>query len=242
VTAEATTIFFVHVMKTGGATFRRHIEANLGVEHVYPNPELDEDLLIANLRIPYLLELPEERHRAIAAYTGHFPFIVTELLPGPFVTLTVLRDPVERTISYLKHCRRYQEQHRGLPLEEIYEDERYYRTLMDNHQTKVFSFTPEDGADSIWTIVDVDQARLDRACANLEAVDVLGLHEHYDEFVAEASARFGWPPAAPPSWHVSEPEAVAPSFRRRIASDMAADIELYEFAKGLHQQRRARRA
>jgi hypothetical protein len=235
-------IFFIHVMKTGGATFRRHIEVNLGAEHVFPNAELDADLLIANLSIPYVLELPPERVRVIKAYTGHFPFIIAEQLPQPLVTLTVLRDPVERTISYLKHCRRYQEQHRGLPLEQIYEDERYFATLMDNHQAKIFSFTPEDGADSIWTVATVDQARLARARANLEQVDVVGLHEHYDDFVREASERFGWPPAAPPSWHVSEPEEIADSFRRRITDDMAADLEFYEFARELHRDRHRRAA
>jgi hypothetical protein len=233
-------IFFIHVMKTGGATFRRHIEVNLGAEHVYPNAELDPDLLVANLRISYLTSLPEERHRAIQAYTGHFPFVASQVLPGPFTTLTVLRDPVERTISYLKHCRRYQEQHHGLPLEEIYEDEQYFSTLMDNHQAKVFSFTPADRADSIWQTAHVDAARLAQARANLETVDVIGLHEHYDDFVREASERFGWPPAPPPSWHVSEPEEVASSFRRRIADDMAADLEFYEFARELHASRHRR--
>jgi hypothetical protein len=230
-------IFFVHVMKTGGATFRRHMEANLGVEHVYPNPAVDEDLLAANLSVPYLTSLPEERVRGIQGFTGHFPFVATQILPGPFFTLTVLRDPVERTISYLKHCRKYQEQHHGMALEAIYEDPMYFPTLMQDHQAKVFSITPEDGADTVAEVIDIDDRRLAAACANLETIDVLGLHEHYDDFVREASAHFGWPDTPPPSWHVSEPEEVAASFRRRIEQDMAADIEFFAFARRLHAAR-----
>ena len=38
--------------------------------------------------------------------TGHFPLCTTELLGGAFTTFTVLRDPVERTLSYLRHHRK----------------------------------------------------------------------------------------------------------------------------------------
>jgi hypothetical protein len=151
--------------------------------------------------------------------------------------MTVLREPIERTISYLKHCRRYQEQHHGMALEAIYEDPWYFPTMMKDHQAKVFSITPEDDADTVAEVIDIDDRRLAVACANLEAVDLVGLHEYYDDFVRDASARFGWPDTPPPSWHVSAPEEVAPSFRRRIEQDMAADIEFFAFARSLHQAR-----
>jgi hypothetical protein len=235
-------LFFVHVMKTGGATFRRHIERSLGVEHVYPNPDIDTDLLAANISVDHLLGLPAERVRALHAYTGHFPFAVTQMLPGSFTTATVLRDPVERTISYLKHCRKYQEQHHGMALEAIYDDPWYFPTWIQNHQLKVFAFTPDDHPQVVADVIAIDDARIATARANLESVDFLGLHEHYDEFVREVSAHFGWTAEAPPSWHVSEPEEIAPSFRRRIADDLAADVEFFEFARELHQRRHRARA
>jgi hypothetical protein len=227
-------------MKTGGATFRRRIEANLGVDHVYPNPAIDTDLLAANLSVPYLAGLPEERVRELRAYTGHFPFAATQMLPGRFVTLTVLRDPVERTISYLKHCRKYQEEHRGMALEAIYEDPWFFPTMMDNHQVKVFAFAPEDHMETVAEVITIDEARAARARANLESVDFLGLHEHYDDFVRDVSDHLGWDGEAPPSWHVSEAEDIDASFRRRIAEDMAADMAFFEHARELYHRRRAR--
>ena len=235
-------LFFIHVMKTGGATFRRRIEANLGVEHVYPNAAIDTDLLAANIGVPYLTSLPEERVRTIQAYTGHFPFAATQVLPGDFVTMTVLRDPVERTISYLKHCRKYQEQHHGLALEAIYEDPWFFPTMMANHQVKVFAITPEDGADTIAEVIEIDDRRAGVARDNLESVDFLGLHEHYDDFVREVSEHFGWQGEAPPSWHVSEAEEVPASFRRRIADDLARDIEFFDFARERYHRRNGARA
>jgi hypothetical protein len=86
-------------------------------------------------------------------------------------------------------------------------------------------------------VLTMDDSRLATAKANLESVDVIGLHERYDEFVAEASARLGWPGTLPPSWHVSEPEEIDAAFRKRIETDMAVDVELYAFARDLHARR-----
>jgi hypothetical protein len=105
----------------------------------------------------------------------------------------------------------------------------------------VFAIRPEDEADTVSEVIRMDGDRLATACANLATVDVLGLHEHYDDFVSEASAILGWPATAPPSWHVSEPEAIDPAFRRRIERDMAIDMEFVDFARGLHASRQRER-
>jgi hypothetical protein len=70
--------FFVHVMKTGGATFRQHVYANFSHGEVYPVP--NEDDMDRAWLVDYVLTLPPDRHAAIRAYTGHFPFVVSQLL------------------------------------------------------------------------------------------------------------------------------------------------------------------
>lgn len=54
----------------------------------------------------YLAVLPDERRRRIRVYTGHFPYAAREILGGDIVTVTILRDPVKRTISLLRQFRR----------------------------------------------------------------------------------------------------------------------------------------
>jgi hypothetical protein len=102
--------FFVHVQKTGGTTLWMHVRENFPIEAVYPNRFDDADLFSAYLDIDYITSLPPERVDRIRCFAGHVPYFVTELLGGNFVTMTVLRDPVERVLSFLQDRQRMQAQ------------------------------------------------------------------------------------------------------------------------------------
>ena len=60
----------------------------------------------------------------------------------------MLRDPVDRTVSYLKHCKRWHAQHQDLSLDEIYDDYFHFKCFIENHQTKIFSMTTDDKLES----------------------------------------------------------------------------------------------
>jgi hypothetical protein len=228
-------------MKTGGTTLRRHIRANFKWPEVYPLKRLDPDLQKANYRLDYLTSLPPGRRRRIRVYTGHFPFVAVEMLGIELTTMTVLRDPVERTLSYLRHCQVYHDQHRSLALEEIYEDPVFFPCFIHNHQAKLFALTVADEPDTYMDLLEVDEDRLELAKENLERVDVLGLQDRFDELLAELESRFGWTIGAVPDAHVGRRPAVPASFQRRIAEDNRADVEFYEHAVALYEHRRAAR-
>lgn len=231
--------FFVHVMKTGGSTFRQHIKHNFpALGAMYPDVELDGNVREANFIIEPLLQISPERKAQVRAYTGHFPFVVARLLDPRLITLTVLRDPVERTVSYLKQCKRLHVQHRDLALEEIYEDPFFNPTMIWNHQVKIFAMTSEDRLESHLDVIEIDDERRRVAEANLESVDLLGLHSSYDEFLSDVQRRLGWEILERPSWRVStEDWEVSDAFRRRVAEDNAADVAFYEFACQLAERR-----
>jgi hypothetical protein len=156
------------------------------------------------------------------------------LLDRDLVTLTMLRDPVARTISYLRHCKRHHPRHHDLALEEIYEDAFLFPTLIHNHQVKIFAMTTSDRLESYMDVIDIDDERRRIAEANLERADVIGLHERYDEFLGEIQRRFGWKIRERASWRVSEESwELSDSFRRRIEADNAQDVAFYEFAREL---------
>jgi hypothetical protein len=232
--------FFMHVMKTGGTTFLDHIRHNFAPEQIYPGPRRPGSPWVsAYMMLDGLRELPPERRREVQIYTGHFPFMARDLITPTPITLTLLRDPVDRTISILKQCKRDMERHHDQPLEAIYEDRWQNPILIRNHQAKLFAMTLEDEPESLWDVVEVDAGRLAIAKENLERVEALGLTERFDEFLGAIRERFGWRFRQIPNRLVSkETWTATKSFRDHIAEDNAAEMEFYEHAREVHDRRR----
>jgi hypothetical protein len=250
--------FFVHVMRTGGSTFRTHLQQVFGARRVYPDTSVDLDLpaveesthnpfghpiedqaaLDSYISVDKLRRIPVARRAEIRAYVGHFPFVVTELLDLELTTITLLREPVDRTLSQLRIAKQRRRQFADASLEEIYEDGFEFPFFIHNHQAKVFSMEVGDRLESVLDVIDVDERRLAVATANLEKVDVLGLQDRYRSFLADIERRFGWTLARQPDRNVSDgSREVSPAFRRRIEQDNAADVELYQHARRLLGER-----
>jgi hypothetical protein len=236
--------FFVHVMKTAGTSFVRQLQDEFAPEAIYPCRTIDwrtEHDYDAYINIPRLLAVTPERRAEISVYTGHFPYSVCDLVEPGIITLSILREPVARTISVLKHFKRVEPRFAERPLEAIYDDRQIFRFFVENHQTKVFSLVPEDNEQAINCGLTMDDARYERACRNLGDVDVLGLTEAYDDFVLAVQRRFGW-------WEggadfevrtnvSTEAWDIEPAFRARIAADNAYDVALYDYARELVRPR-----
>lgn len=252
-------VLFIHVMKTGGTTIVRNLRETYPLPAVFPYSALDlayrddgELDLDHHLSVPYLLGLSAERRETVRVYIGHFPYVVRELLGFEVRAATVLRDPVERTISLLRQLQRPQRWEddaveRPLAmrsLEEVYEHPLVFEPLVHDHQTKIFSMTPADDPQRYTDVIAVDGARLEQAKASLEEIEVVGTTARFDDLLDEVESRFGWTIVRGARKNMT-PERdltpVAPSLRRRIAADNAIDIELYEHARDL-VARRGRRS
>jgi hypothetical protein len=242
---EPRRVFYIHVMKTGGTTLLAHIRENLPADEVYPDPDVDiahdssRPVMLRHLTLSYLRTIPEERRQRIRVYAGHFPYVARELLGEGLTTLTILRDPVERTISLLRQwCRN--RPNLALSFEDAYELPEVFDRLVHNHQTKVFSMTTEDDPTGYMQVVDVDRERLALAKENLASVDIVGLTERYDDFLDLVTARFGWQVRREARMNAAPPDDVLPvslALRQRIAEDNAIDLELYEHATQLVDER-----
>jgi hypothetical protein len=253
-------------MKTGGTSFIFHLLQQFAPDDVYPSAAIDRrDVTDAEpyASLPRLTGLTPERKAAIRVFSGHFPFIARDLVGGDPITLTLLREPVDRTVSVLKQFKRLYERYRELSLDAIYDDPFVFRHFVENHQTKLFSVTAADhpkmlastldfqefrayltampGAEDIAAgsrdTITIDAGRMARAKENLARVDVVGLNERFDEFVEALRARFGWWPggmAGDARANVSsEAWEASPALRTRIARDNAFDVEFYRYAEEL---------
>ena len=170
--------FFVHMMKTGGTSFAFQLRKHFQPREVYPSVGFDlrdETDVAGYVSISRLLRLSPERRADVRVYTGHFPFVASDLLDLDLVNLTLLRDPVDRTISLLKHFKRVSKLYNSKPLEEIYDDPFVFAHFIENHQTRLFSVTAEDKPEvfgstmSYWTTASL--LGLGKASFDAEAQD-----------------------------------------------------------------------
>jgi hypothetical protein len=235
---EPPRILYIHVMKTGGTTLMQHLRENIPPDELYPHPDEDmgfdttRPVTVRHLRLDYLRKLPEERQRRLRVYAGHFPYVAAEVLGGPLITLTILRNPIDRTISLLQQWSRNRPE-AGLSLEQVYDLPEVFERLLHNHQTKIFSMTAEDDPTGYMQRIEVDAGRLELAKQNLAQVDIVGLTERYEDFLDLVVDRFGWEINRGVRVNVAPPESELPAgddLRRRIAEDNAIDVELYEHA------------
>ena len=235
--------FFIHLMKTAGGTLAWDLRSNFSVEQVYPDQRKDgpdPDKFTANTNIDYLLSIPASRKAELRVYTGHFPYCAAQMLDVAVHTITVLREPVERTISHLKHRKERVPRFADATLEEIYDDDHFFHSTIHDYQAKMFAFTTQDPVQSYMDRLEVDDERLEQAKEHLRRVDDIGLTEDFEAFRAELGARHGWTMGSAPDVHVSEAGLEASdALRERITADNQADIAFYEFARSLVAERRA---
>jgi hypothetical protein len=235
-TGQARRWFFVHMHKTAGTALAQRLRHEFPPEAVYPTVA-DQQAYLPTLQVDLLRRSFEKHGDRLRLITGHFPLCTTERLGVPFATMTVLRDPVERTLSALRDMREHDEAFRDQPLEEIYADPVRFQCLIHNHMVKMLSMTPDEMTDGVLTVLDLDSRYLERAKRNLvERVDAWGVQEHFDEFCDELVQRFGWDLGPPRIANASRPFEAEDTFCARIARDNALDVELYRFALELRGQ------
>ena len=229
--------FFVHLQKTAGTTLFRRLKSHFGADSVYPMPQYRGDVA-ATLDVPLLVSRFAKHRDEIRLVTGHFPLCTTDLLDADFMTFTLLREPVERTLSFLRHQRQVAPEFADTPIEEIYARPLFRDGLVRNHMVRMLSLTVDEMTDGALTQVVVDVARLERAKQNLiERIDVFGIQEQFEPFCDLLAARFGWQLGRAHVANKTQPVDVADSLRQWIAADNEMDAELYRFAVDRWSQR-----
>jgi hypothetical protein len=240
--AAPTRFFVAHMQKTAGTTLRDRLHASFTEDQIYPNATDGPDARVAVISLSHLQQRWAVRGDEIRLLTGHFPVRTIETLgtTDPFVTMTVLRDPVERTLSFLRH--QAQRNQRGAtadtPLLEIYEDPFRFEAMIQNHMTRMLSLTPGEmgPGDGVLTSVPYTPARLEMAVEALEGLDIFGLQHRLEEFCAELGTRYGLDTGEPRRSNTTEADEVDQWLIDRIMEDNALDVELFDRACRLYEE------
>lgn len=240
VTDEPKRFFIVHLQKTAGTSLRDRFRATFPDTAIYPNASDGRDKRLSVISVTHLLERWRERRDEIRLVAGHFPLSTIELLDADFVTLSILRAPVERTLSYLRHQRKLNRDDRGLSLEAIYDDPFRFNGLIRNHMVRMFSIGADEMAagDGVLTDVGDSRERIERAKDAVAGLDGFGLQPSFEEFWDEFARRHGLVVGEPTRSNTTEPEPAPAALIERIERDNALDQELFDYAEDLYQARR----
>lgn len=209
------------------------LEKSFEPTDVYPTPET-----ISRFgRYPNLHELLKDPHQVISArlVVGHYPFVLRSLWPCPPVTGTLLRDPIERTVSTLKFARlRRRQFNASTSLPDVFDDDELRAAMIHNYQTKVLSIPRLDERHGVNVPATRTSVSIELAKERLEMCDFVGVTERFAESI-DAFQR---------STHIALSEAVHTnqsgsgesadeSLRARIMEETALDAELVDYAHGL---------
>ncbi|MFT5202677.1 MAG: hypothetical protein ACI9C1_002071 [Candidatus Aldehydirespiratoraceae bacterium] len=234
-----TRFFVVHLQKTAGTTLRDRFRGSFDDAAIYPNASDGKDKRLSVISLSHLLDRWEVRGPEVRLVAGHFPLSTVELLGGNFVTLSVLRPPIERTLSYLRHQKKINPVDRDKSLEEIYDDPFRYAGLVRNHMTRMFAIKSDEmgPGDGVLTDMVDSPARLDDAKAGVASLDALGLQPHFDEFWQSLADRYALDAEQSVTSNTTESEDAPAHLIDRIATDNALDLGLYEFAEQNYRDR-----
>lgn len=193
-------LYFLHIEKTAGTSFASVLKQLCGPGEGHKSLDLDHISATQSLANPAI------RYSLIR---GHLRYeAVKHLLPAGTRRVTMLREPVARTISHLLHIQRHPEQNRFLEqfapiskmsLKELLEHN-IVRAYLTNFQAKKLAlpYTPgrqgaEHAINAMLSLTSaMDKGLLEHALLNLSKFDFVGISERFEESSARLCRTLGY--------------------------------------------------
>lgn len=231
--------FTVHLQKTAGTTLRDRLRLSLKPREIYPHMSDGPDILSAIITLSHLEKRWKKRKDEIRLVHGHFPLSTTNVLGVPFTTLSVLRPPLERTLSYLRHQREVVPADKDKSFEEIYDDPIRFHSIIRNHMTRMFGMSVKQMRrfDGCYGDLPDTQWLLERAKAGVASLDYLGVQPEFETFWKELAKAEGFEVSASRNSNATKPMKASKRLKDRIREDNKMDFELYDFAVDLLRKR-----
>lgn len=213
-------VLFLHPMKCGGTALAQGLS-----KLADPWPR------ILDAWVDQLVCFPRPMLANVKLLTGHLPYGAVEVLPANAKTLTVVREPVGRTLSHFTHLRT----HGGeaeLTLERFVRDPAWHRHWVDYQARQLAADVPVGAAwagdwttrlqDLVDGLVLPDDELRERSLARLAAVDLVGVND--DLLAVVRAVAELWEKPAPAALE-RENTSTAPLRKADVAPELLAEIE-----------------
>ena len=230
-------IYFHHIPKTAGTSLREFLVARVGEINVAP--VLRTGLLRDALR----------DHARFAVITGHLQVLPGDALPSDRVSITLLRDPVDRVVSsfYFQKSIHSGGRHGAYADDAATELASWLASLAEEDAVEALN----GQLASLWPFgwdaqsVPTMAERVAAAKRALDAFDAVGLQATMAESFAMISYRLGLvPPAEVPHANRTPARpligALPVTVARRMEDLLAPDLELYDYGVSVFSERRLR--
>ncbi len=229
------TTIFLHVPKAGGTTLQTIIE-----RHFRPRETFFAGTLVQDA-VRRLRRTDREIRAGIRLAAGHIPYGLHDDLPGRHSYFTVLREPVDRVVSFFYFVRQNGDHYlhdfsstAGMGLAQFMDSGA--SVMLDNAQTRLIS--------GVWDQVpygELSPDALELAKRRLrDRFDVVGLSERFDETLLMLGRRYGWKHLYYRSQNVTakRPKVAAldADDRRAVAEHNRLDEQLYQYAQELFER------
>jgi hypothetical protein len=229
------TIIFLHLPKTAGTTLTKILEQQYPAEQIYSIGALAQD------GIRKFKRMSVEERRRFRLVIGHLNYGLHQFVPGLSTYFTILREPVDRVISYYYYVRRSPEHYlhefsntENMELKTYLESK--VSIMMDNFQVRLIS-----GVWNEYPFGECPAHILKLAKRNLsQEFKVIGLTEEFDKTLLLLKQAFGWSRLQYTRQNVTGrrpmKQDLPPDTLQAIASANQLDIELYRYARALFQE------
>lgn len=189
-------VVFLHLPKCGGTTLHALLEQWFGVGALHPE------------RLNGLYFATAAQLAAKRVFSGHFDFYATQLVPGPRLLISFMRDPRERLISLYNFHRAHRPdvvKRDNLALASLaqkYDIDAYFRApevrahpAVNNSMARYLSDQPQIPhlAPAAGAGIPIE-ALCAQAVRNLDAFAFIGFMDDYDGSALRLARRLGKPP------------------------------------------------
>jgi hypothetical protein len=230
------TLCFIHIPKTGGLTMRSILDRHFAFAEICPADSW-----------PMLRGLSKEQLSRYRLVRGHFAFNIDARLLSKPVYMTLLRDPIERTLSQYDYVRRdpsngrLHEIVRDKTLEDYLDDEFLREETIRDIQTR-FVAPAAQVPDDVEVVAPLSHLGIAQAKINLQQCAFVGVTERMKDSLRLLAHTFGWRPLRSfEAQNVSGTRLTREDLPARVIDKILActeaDHELYAFACELFKQR-----